>query len=100
MTCKCLWLKTTDNYNTSTVSLYFFDLLKGTHTVYFSSSFQIINQKSMMPSTDFHCMLFWVKFGNAFGYFCGFVFTSQMALLFNIAIQTGYILVARLNCAL
>ena len=30
------------------------------------------------------CTLFWVKFGHAFALFCGFVFTSQMALLSNI----------------
>ena len=35
-------------------------------------------------------MFFWVKFGIAFGYFCGFLFTSQMALLFNITIQAEY----------
>ena len=29
---------------------------KGTHTVYFSSSFYIINQKPMVPRTDFHCI--------------------------------------------
>ena len=49
--------------------------LKGTHTVYFSSSLYIINQKPMIHRTDFHCitlmgcMFFWVKFGNAFAYF-------------------------------
>ena len=30
------------------------------------------------------CTLFWVKFGHAFAYFCGFVFTSQMAILSNL----------------
>ena len=30
------------------------------------------------------CTLFWVKFDNAFAYFVVFVFTGQMALLFNI----------------
>ena len=33
---------------------------KGTHTVYFSSSFYIINQKSMIHRTDFHCITTWV----------------------------------------
>ena len=54
--------------------------IKGTHTVYFSSSFYIINQKSVIPKTDFHCKL------AMHCLFCGFVFTSQMALLFNINI--------------
>ena len=42
------------------------------------------------------CLFIWVKFGNAFGLFCGFgfAFASQMALLFNITIQTHYILIA------
>ena len=31
-------------------------LLKGTHTVYFSSSLYIINQKPMIHRTDFHCI--------------------------------------------
>ena len=49
--------------------------LKGTHTVYFSSSLYIINQKSMIRRTHFNCKttwvctLFWVKFGHAFAYF-------------------------------
>ena len=33
-----------------------FKNLKGTHTVYFSSSLYIINQKPMIPRTDFHCI--------------------------------------------
>ena len=33
---------------------------KDTHTVYFSSSFYIINQKPMIPTTDFHCITTWV----------------------------------------
>ena len=33
---------------------------KGTHTVYFSSSLYIINQKPMIPRTDFHCITTWV----------------------------------------
>ena len=28
----------------------------------------------------FKCTLFWVKFGNAFAFFCGFMFIGQMAL--------------------
>ena len=31
-------------------------MLKGTHTVYFSSSLYIINQKPMIHKTDFHCI--------------------------------------------
>ena len=37
---------------------FYLDLLmffKGTHTVYFSSSLYIINQKPMIPRTYFHC---------------------------------------------
>ena len=33
-----------------------FYTFKGTHTVYFSGSFYIINQKPMIPRTYFHCM--------------------------------------------
>ena len=33
---------------------------KGTHTVYFSSSLYIINLKSMIHKTDFHCIATWV----------------------------------------
>ena len=33
---------------------------KGTHSVYFSSSFYIINQKPMIPRTDFYCITKWV----------------------------------------
>ena len=29
--------------------------IKGTHTVYFSSSLYIINQNPMIPRTHFHC---------------------------------------------
>ena len=28
--------------------------VKGTHAIYFSSSFYIINQKPVIPRTDFH----------------------------------------------
>ena len=51
------------------VNSQFLCYIKRTHTVYFSSSLYIINQKPMIPRTDFHC---------------GSVFTSQMALFFNI----------------
>ena len=51
-------------------------LLKVTHTVYFSSSLYIINQKPMIHRTDFHWQCICL--------FCGFMFTGQMALLFNI----------------
>ena len=33
---------------------------KGTHTIYFSSSLYIINQKPMIHRTDFHCTTTWV----------------------------------------
>ena len=46
------------------------------------------------------CMFFWVKFSNEFAYFVVSVFTSQMALLFNINIHTEYILIVRPNCTL
>ena len=51
-------------------------MFKDTHAIYFSSSLYIINQKPMIPRTDFHCittmmgcMLVWVKFDNAFAFF-------------------------------
>ena len=58
----------------SNLSTLYYKVFKGTHTVYFSSSLHIINQKPMIPRTHFHCthmgcMLFWVKFGHAFAYF-------------------------------
>ena len=31
-----------------------------THTVYFSSSLNILNQKPMIHRTDFHCITTWV----------------------------------------
>ena len=34
--------------------------LKETHTVYFSSSFYIMNQKPTIPRTDFHRITTWV----------------------------------------
>ena len=42
------------------------------------------------------CTLFWLKFGNTFAYF---VVSNLLALLFNINIQTEYILIARPDCA-
>ena len=35
-------------------------VIKWTHTVYFSSSLYIINQKPMIPRTHFHCITTWV----------------------------------------
>ena len=35
--------------------------VKGTHTVYFSSSFYLINQKPVIHRTDFHCVTTWVE---------------------------------------
>ena len=34
---------------------------RGNHTVYFSSSFYIINQKPMIPTTDFHFITTWFE---------------------------------------
>ena len=39
---------------------YFEDTVKGTHTIYFSSSLYIINQKPTVPRTHFHCIPTWV----------------------------------------
>ena len=39
------------------------ETFKGTHTVYFSSSLYIINQKPIIPRTDFHCITTWVASG-------------------------------------
>ena len=33
---------------------------KGTHTVYFISSFYIINENPVIPRTDFYCITTWV----------------------------------------
>ena len=35
-------------------------VLKGTHTIYFSSSLYIINQKPMIPRTHFHRITTWI----------------------------------------
>ena len=34
--------------------------VKGTHTVYFSSSFFILNKKPVIPRSDFHCTTPWI----------------------------------------
>ena len=51
--------------------------IKGTHTIYFSSSLYIINQKPMIviPRTHFHCITTWLqalKLGHTFAYIFGF----------------------------
>ena len=38
----------------------FYNVHKGTHTVYFSSSFFVINQKPVIPRTDFHSITTWI----------------------------------------
>ena len=35
-------------------------VIKGTHTIYFTISFYIINQKPVIPKTDLHCETTWV----------------------------------------
>ena len=37
-----------------------YQYIKGTHTIYFSISLHIINQKPMIHRTDFHCISTWV----------------------------------------
>ena len=48
--------------------------IKGAHTIYFSSSLYIVNQKPMIPRTHFHCITTLVKFGHAFAYFVVLVY--------------------------
>ena len=36
--------------------------VKGTHAVFFSNSFYILNQKPMISLTDFHCITTWVAY--------------------------------------
>ena len=65
--------------------------IKGTHTIYFSSSFYIINQKPMIPRTYFHCIthglhILLSEIWQCICLFCGFVLTNHMAILFNINI--------------
>ena len=43
-------------YCNKKVPYFIFSYLKGTHTVYFSSSLYIISQKPMIPRTHFHCI--------------------------------------------
>ena len=60
--------------------------LKGTHTIYFSSSLYIINQKPMIPRIHFHCITTWVarssgRNSTMYLLILWFRFTSQMVLL-------------------
>ena len=58
---------------------------KGTHTICFGVSFYILNEKPMIPRTDFHCITRWVahsvKIGNAFAYFVVSLLTSKYKYL-------------------
>ena len=59
--------------------------------MYFTISFYIVNQKPVIPGTDFHCDLngLHVLLGEiqqCICVFCDSVFTSQMALSFNMNI--------------
>ena len=68
--------------------------VKGTHTIYFSSSHYIINQKPMIPKTHFHCITTWVARSSGRNspmhlLILWFRLTSQMALLFNINFYFG-----------
>ena len=72
-----------------TTSHTFAPSFKGTHTIYFSSSFYIINQKPMIPRTHFHYKPTWVARFSGYNsamhlLILWFRFTSQMALLSNI----------------
>ena len=63
--------------------------VQGTNTVYFSSSFYIINQKPMMPRIHFHCISTCVARSSGLNLamhllILWFRFTSQTALLSNI----------------
>ena len=56
--------------------------VKGTHAVSLSSSFYIINQRPMIPRTDFNCKphglhILLGEIRQCICLFCGFVFTSQ-----------------------
>ena len=51
--------------------------IKRTHTVYFSCSLNIINQKPMIPRIHFHCITTWVarslgEIRQCICLFCGF----------------------------
>ena len=77
-------------------------LLKGTHTVCFSISFYNVNQKSMSPTTNFHCepqglLVLLSEIRQCIYVLCDFLLTTQMALSFNIKILTGYIFIVRPN---
>ena len=58
---------------------------KGTQTICFGVSFYILNEKPMIPRTDFHCITIWVahsvKIGNAFAYFVVSLLTSKYKYL-------------------
>ena len=63
--------------------------IKGSHTVYFSSSHYIINQKPMILRTRFHCITTWVARSSGWNsamhlLILWFWFASQMGLLFSI----------------
>ena len=69
--------------------LFYFRFIKGTHTVYFSSSLYIINQKPLIPRIHFHCITTWVARSSGRNsamhlLILWFRFTCQMALLSNI----------------
>ena len=69
--------------------------LKGTHTVHFSSSLYIINQKPMIHRTHFHCITTWVSRSSGWNsamhlFILCFRFTSQVALLSNTSINSYF----------
>ena len=75
--------------------------VKGTHTVYFSSSFYIINQKPMIHRTDFHCITTWVaRFSRRnfamHSHILWFPVYDPDALIFKI----NFNFIARSDCAL
>ena len=64
-------------------------LFKGTHTVYFSISVYNINQKTMIPRIGLHCKTTRVSCSSGdirqcICIFCDSVFSSWMALSFNL----------------
>ena len=63
--------------------------VEGTHTVYFTTSLYIVNQKPVMHRIQFHCTTTWVARSSGRNsamhlLILWFWFTSQMALLYNI----------------
>ena len=63
--------------------------IKGTHTLYVSSSLYIVSQKPMIPTIHFHWITTWVARSSGWNLamhllILWFRFTSQMALLSNI----------------